>query len=246
MEALQRLIDLLGQRHDLLISALWEHVQLSLISLLAAVFIAVPLGIVLTRKKRIAEWVIGVAAVLQTIPSLALLGFMILLVGIGTMPAVIALTAYGLLPILRNTYTGINEVDPAIREAATGMGMNSFRRLLKVELPLAMPTVMAGVRTSTVLIVGTATLASLIGAGGLGDLIMTGIQRANNEYILLGAIPAALLAILFDLVLRFTERRSRGASFAPIMTVIALALALVILRRYLLKIKGLILLSEES
>lgn len=228
MEAFQRFSDLFFMRQDLLWSSLWQHMQLSLLSLLCAVFIAVPLGILLSRYPRYAEWVIGVTAVLQTIPSLALLGFMILLVGIGPTPAIIALTIYALLPILRNTYTGINEVDPAIREAATGMGMNWQHRLLKVELPLAMPTVMAGIRTSMVLIVGTATLAALIGAGGLGDLIMIGIQRANNEYILLGAIPAALLALGFDLVLRVTEKQTKGASYKPIIGLITCAVALIV------------------
>ncbi|TWI58988.1 ABC transporter permease/substrate-binding protein [Halalkalibacter nanhaiisediminis] len=228
MEGIQRLIDLFLLRQDLVWSSLWQHLQLSLISLLIAVFIAVPLGVILSRKKRFAEFIIGVTAVLQTIPSLALLGFMILFVGIGTTPAIIALTAYALLPILRNTYTGINEVDPAIREAATGMGMNSIRRLLKVELPIAMPTVMAGVRTSMVLIVGTATLAALIGAGGLGDLIMIGIQRANNEYILLGAIPAALLALFFDFILRVTQNKTRGSSYKPIIALVTLAIAFII------------------
>lgn len=215
------------QRQDMLWQALWEHLQLSIISLLIAVVIAVPVGILLTRKDSIAEVIIGIAAVLQTIPSLALLGFMILFVGIGTTPAIIALTAYALLPILRNTYTGIKEVNPAIREAARGMGMNSLRSLIKVELPIALPTVMAGIRTSMVLIVGTATLAALIGAGGLGDLIMTGIQRSNNEYILLGAIPAALLALLFDGILRLTERLSKRNSYKPVVAVIGLSLAII-------------------
>ncbi|MDV2884462.1 ABC transporter permease/substrate-binding protein [Alkalihalophilus pseudofirmus] len=229
MNTLTNLYDLFLARQDLLWIALWEHIQLSLISLLIAVFIAVPLGVLLSRKQKMAEFIIGITAVLQTIPSLALLGFMILFVGIGTTPAIIALTAYALLPILRNTYTGISEVDPAIREAARGMGMNSYRRLMRVEMPIAMPTVMAGIRTSMVLIVGTATLAALIGAGGLGDLIMTGIQRANNEYILLGAIPAALLALFFDFVLRITESRSKGSSFIPIVTVVSLALLIVVI-----------------
>ncbi|SIT05822.1 osmoprotectant transport system permease protein [Kroppenstedtia eburnea] len=191
MNMLSEWFRLLQKRSDVLLQTTWEHLQLSLLSLLIAVLIALPLGVWLTRRQRVAEPVIGVTAVLQTIPSLALLGFMIPLIGIGKTPAVIALTAYALLPILRNTYTGIREVDPALIEAATGMGMSSWRRLVKVELPLAMPVIMAGVRTAMVLIVGTATLAALIGAGGLGDLILTGIQRADNGYILLGAIPAA-------------------------------------------------------
>ncbi|SDW14348.1 osmoprotectant transport system permease protein [Marinococcus luteus] len=207
----------------------WEHVNMSLISLLCASFIAVPVGVLLTRRQSIAEPIIGIAAVLQTIPSLALLGFMILILNqIGTVPAVVALTAYALLPILRNTYTGIAGVDPALVEAATGMGMNSFRRLRKIELPMAMPVIMAGIRTSMVLIVGTATLAALISAGGLGDFIMTGIDRADNAYILLGAIPAALLALFFDLVLRITERTSQGKALAPVAIVLGVALLVVI------------------
>lgn len=223
MNMLSEWFRLLQKRSDVLLQTTWEHLQLSLLSLLIAVLIALPLGVWLTRRQRVAEPVIGVTAVLQTIPSLALLGFMIPLIGIGKTPAVIALTAYALLPILRNTYTGIREVDPALIEAATGMGMSSWRRLVKVELPLAMPVIMAGVRTAMVLIVGTATLAALIGAGGLGDLILTGIQRADNGYILLGAIPAALLALFFDGVLRLTEKRSQVASFKPILVMVAVA-----------------------
>ncbi|RIL78928.1 ABC transporter permease, partial [Staphylococcus equorum] len=143
---------------------------------------------------------------LQTIPSLALLGLMIPLFGIGTVPAIIALVVYALLPILRNTYTGVTGVDPSLIEAAKGIGMKPVRRLSKVELPLAMPVIMAGIRTAMVLIIGTATLAALIGAGGLGDLILLGIDRNNTALILIGAIPAALLAIIFDIVLRILGR----------------------------------------
>ncbi|RQW20390.1 ABC transporter permease/substrate-binding protein [Bacillus sp. C1-1] len=221
---------LFEERSDLLLQSFWEHLQLSLISLLVAVAIAIPIGIVLTRYTRYSEYVIGIAAVLQTIPSLALLGFLVLFVGIGTTPAIIALTAYALLPVLRNTYTGIKEVDPALVEAARGMGMNSRKRLLKVELPLAMPTVMAGIRTSMVLIVGTATLAALVGGGGLGQIIMLGIQRTSNEYILFGALPATLLALFFDFVLRFTERRSEKkgtGSYKPMLAVVLIALLIV-------------------
>lgn len=195
-------------RKDELFSSLLEHIQISFIALFFAVLIAIPLGIFLTRRKRISEGIIGLTAVLQTIPSLALLGLLIPLFGIGKVPAIIALVAYALLPILRNTYTGINEVDPALIEAARAMGMNSKRRLMKVELPLAMPVIMAGIRTAMVLIVGTATIAALIGAGGLGDLILLGIDRNNTALLFFGAIPAAMLAILFDLVLRRFERAS--------------------------------------
>ncbi|PYZ95700.1 glycine/betaine ABC transporter permease [Alteribacter lacisalsi] len=224
---MESFLQLVQDRQDLLWAATWEHLQLSIISLLLSVFIALPLGIFLTRRTRIAEPIIGVSAVLQTIPSLALLGFMIPLLGIGTTPAIVALTAYALLPILRNTYTGIREIDPSLIEAADGMGMGSLKRLRRIELPLAMPVIMAGIRTSMVLIVGTATLAALIGAGGLGDLIMLGISRSNSEYILLGAIPAALLALFFDAVLRFTERKSGGGSNKPILIVILTAILIV-------------------
>ena len=185
-----------------------EHIQISFIALFFAVIIAVPLGIYLTKRARIAESIIGVTVVLQTIPSLALLGLMIPLFGIGKVPAIIALVIYALLPILRNTYTGIKEVDPSLIEAAMAMGMNTTKRLLKVELPLAMPVMMAGIRTAMVLIIGTATLAALIGAGGLGDIILLGMDQNNMELIILGAIPAALLAILFDALLRGLQKLS--------------------------------------
>lgn len=145
---------------------------------------------------------------LQTIPSLALLGLFIPLFGIGKLPAIIALVIYALLPILRNTYTGIKEVDPSLIEAARAMGMNQRKRLMKVELPLALPVIMAGIRTAMVLIIGTATLAALIGAGGLGDIILLGIDRNNTSLIILGAIPAAILALIFDFLLKRFEKMS--------------------------------------
>jgi len=194
-----------------LLTALSEHLQISLISLFFAVIIAVPLGILLTRKERMAEFIIGTSAVMQTVPSLALLGLLIPLVGIGKLPAIIALVVYALLPILRNTYTGIRELDESLIEAAKAMGMNSWRRLWKVELPLALPIIMAGIRTAMVLIVGTATLAALIGAGGLGKLILLGIDRNDHALIILGAVPAALLALFFDIVLRILERPKRSS-----------------------------------
>lgn len=213
-----------SERRAELVSSLLEHIQISFIALFFAVLIAIPLGIFLSRRKRISEGIIGIIAVLQTIPSLALLGLLIPLFGIGKVPAIIALVVYALLPILRNTYTGIKEVDPALIEAARAMGMNSKRRLLKVELPLAMPVIMAGIRTAMVLIVGTATIAALIGAGGLGDLILLGIDRNNTALIVLGAIPAALLAILFDLVLRRFETVSFKKSLITIGAISAAVL----------------------
>ncbi|WP_284140063.1 MULTISPECIES: ABC transporter permease/substrate-binding protein [unclassified Virgibacillus] len=216
------------QRKDVLFETTWEHLQISLLSLVIAILIAVPLGLVLTRFKRIAEPIIGMSAIMQTIPSLAVLAFLIPFFGIGKVPAVIALSAYGLLPVLRNTYTGICEVNPALKEAAKGMGMNSYKRLLKIELPIAMPVIMAGIRTSMVLIVGTTTIAALIGAGGLGELILLGLDRgADINLILLGAIPAALLAILLDLVLRGFEHVSRKAGFQSFIAMIVITVLII-------------------
>lgn len=191
-----------------LLQTLFEHIQLSFIALLIATLIAIPIGIWLTRHTKIAEPIINIAAIMQTIPSLALLGLMIPFFGIGRVPAIIALVIYALLPILRNTYTGIKEVDPSLKEAAQGIGMNTYRQLKNVEIPIAMPVIMAGIRTAMVLIIGTATLAAFIGAGGLGDLILLGIDRNNMNILLLGAIPAALLALLFDFVLKCMEKLS--------------------------------------
>ncbi|MFZ3577733.1 ABC transporter permease/substrate-binding protein [Virgibacillus sp. DJP39] len=221
-------IDVFQKRQDVLLETIWEHLQISLVALIIAIFIAVPLGLLLTRYTRIAEPIIGVTAILQTIPSLAVLAFLIPFFGIGKTPAIIALTAYGLLPILRNTYTGIKEVNPSLKEAATGMGMSSFRRLTKIELPIAMPVIMAGIRTSMVLIVGTTTIAALIGAGGLGELILLGIDRgADINLILLGAIPAALLAILLDIILRGFEFVSKRAGFKSFVAMLIIAVLVV-------------------
>lgn len=211
-------VDVFQERKAQLLAALLEHIQISFIALFFAVLIAIPLGIYLTNKKKIAESIIGISAVLQTIPSLALLGLLIPLFGIGKVPAIIALVVYALLPILRNTYTGINEVDPSLKEAALAMGMNQSKRLVKVELPLAMPVMMAGIRTAMVLIVGTATLAALIGAGGLGDIILLGIDRNNTALILIGAIPAAILALIFDVALKKLE----SLSFKKTITTLSL------------------------
>jgi len=178
-----------------------QHIGLTFISLLIAVLVGLPLGIFISRRKQFSGAVLGVAGILQTIPSIALLGFMIPILGIGPKPAIAALLLYALLPIIRNTFTGITGVDPAVKEAALAMGMNKQQILLKVELPLAMPVIFAGIRTATVITVGVATLASYIAAGGLGEFIFGGISLNNTNMILAGAIPAALLAILFDFLL---------------------------------------------
>jgi len=172
--------------------------------------IGVPLGVALTRRPRLARPVLGFANVIQTIPSLALFGFLIpvpLLGGIGARTAIVALVLYGLLPILRNTHAGIRSVDPAIVEAADGLGMTPRQRLRFVELPLAMPVILAGIRVAVVVGVGLATIAAAIGAGGLGVLIYRGVATVDHRLILDGAVPAALLAIVFDVLLGAAEKR---------------------------------------
>lgn len=221
-------LDVFSERKGQLLASLVEHIQISFIALFFAVVIAIPLGIYLTNKKKIAETIIGISAVLQTIPSLALLGLLIPLFGIGKIPAIIALVVYALLPILRNTFTGINEVDPSLKEAAMAMGMNTRKRLVKVELPLAMPVIMAGIRTAMVLIVGTATLAALIGAGGLGDIILLGIDRNNTALIILGAVPAAILALVFDFLLKKLESLSFKKTITSLSIISVVAFIMII------------------
>nr|WP_295874893.1 ABC transporter permease/substrate-binding protein [uncultured Chitinophaga sp.] len=206
MDTPETFIDFVRQQSGKLLEQTLTHTGLTFISVLIAVCIGVPAGILISRHKRLAGPVLGITGVLQTIPSIALLGFMIPLLGIGPKPAIVALFLYALLPVVRNTYTGILGVDPNITEAATGMGMNTRQLLLKVQLPLAMPVILAGIRTATVINVGVATLAAYIAAGGLGEFIFGGIALNNTNMMLAGAIPAALLAILFDWALSRLQR----------------------------------------
>ncbi len=195
-------------RFDDLITATLTHMELVSMSMLLAICVAIPLGILITRVRSLANLVIGGAGMMQTIPSLAMLGFMIPLFGIGVKAAIAALFLYSLLPIVRNTYTGIKDVDKSIVEAAKGMGMTNWQILIKVELPLSVSVIMAGIRTAAIINIGTATLAAFIGAGGLGDFIFLGITRGIDALILLGAIPAAILAIILEFVLARVERLS--------------------------------------
>jgi osmoprotectant transport system permease protein len=204
------LFSYLAQYQSQLTARLWEHVWLVGVSIVLAVLIAVPAGILLTRRPRFERWVLGFANTVQTIPSLALFGFLIPLPwigGIGPRSAVVALVLYALLPILRNTYVGILGVDRSVREAALAMGMTDWQILRMVELPLAAPTIMAGLRVATVTGIGVATVATLIGAGGLGDFIYRGLQTVNARLILLGAVPAALMALTVDFGLGRIEKR---------------------------------------
>jgi len=209
MEQTQSLWQFMQQESGKLLQQTFEHIGLTFISLLIAIFIGVPLGIYITRHKRAAGIALGIAGTLQTIPSIALLGFMIPLLGIGPLPAITALFLYALLPIIRNTYTGVGGVDPLVKEAAVAMGMTRRQRLFQVELPLAFPVIMAGIRTATVINVGVGTLAAYIAAGGLGEFIFGGIALNNTNMILAGAIPAALLAILLDYLLSLVQKMGR-------------------------------------
>ncbi|MGT2887374.1 ABC transporter permease/substrate-binding protein [Streptococcus didelphis] len=188
--------------------ALVEHLQISLVSLLIAILIGIPLASLLSKSKRWSDLVLQITGIFQTIPSLALLGLFIPLMGIGTVPAVSALVIYAIFPIIQNTITGLNGIEPSLVEAGTAFGMTKWERLKKFEIPIAMPVIMSGVRTSAVMIIGTATLASLIGAGGLGSFILLGIDRNNTNLILIGAISSALLAILFNTILQYLEKAS--------------------------------------
>jgi osmoprotectant transport system permease protein len=196
-------------RGDLVVRAL-EHLWLVAMSVGIAAIVGIPGGILLTRRPRWERWALGFANTVQTIPSLALFGFLIpipLIGGIGVRSAILALTLYALLPIMRNAVVGIRQVDPAVREAAIAMGMTDRQLLRLVELPLAAPTILAGLRVATVTGVGVATIAALIGAGGLGHFIFLGLQTVNTNLILLGALPAALLALAADAGIAAIEKR---------------------------------------
>lgn len=200
----------LAQHGDEIARLTFEHVWLTASAMLLACAIALPLGVLLTRRQAFAKPVIGVANVLQTIPSLALFGLLLPVPFLGDRAArlaIVALTAYALLPILRNTYAGIGSVDPAVIDVANALGMTGWQRLRKVELPLAGSVILAGIRTATVTCVGIATIAAAIGAGGLGELIFRGVASVDNELVLAGAIPAALLALCADGLLALAEKR---------------------------------------
>jgi osmoprotectant transport system permease protein len=202
---------LLTHRSEVL-SATREHLILVLVSMAIAAAIAVPLGMLIVGHPRLRAIALAAASVLQTIPSLALFGFLIPLPfigGIGAHTAIVALVLYALLPILRNTYVGLTSVDAAILEAAEGMGMTDEQILFRVRLPLASSVIMAGIRTAAVITIGVATIAAAIGAGGLGTFIFRGVAMVNDAVILAGAVPAAILALLADSLLGLLERRLR-------------------------------------
>jgi osmoprotectant transport system permease protein len=199
----------LWSRRAMIGALILRHLMLVAIALAAAVAVAVPLGLALERTRRVAEGTIGVLGVLETIPSIALLAFMIPLLGVGVLPALVALWLYALYPIARGTFTGVRDADPEAVEAAEALGATPAQRLLWVRLPLAAPVIMAGIRTAAVITVGAATLAAFIGAGGLGEPIVAGLALADARMILSGALPAAALALLVDGALALVERAVR-------------------------------------
>ncbi|GAF40307.1 osmoprotectant ABC transporter [Agrilactobacillus composti DSM 18527 = JCM 14202] len=201
------MIDFLNAHGSELVTKTWEQLYISAIALLLGIVVAVPLGIILTRFPKTAKVVISIASMLQTVPSLALLALMIPIFGIGKLPAVVALFIYSLLPILRNTYIGMEDVDPVLKDSAKGMGMTNLQSITQVEVPMAMPVIMAGIRLSAVYVIAWATLASYIGAGGLGDLIFSGLNLFQPDLIIGGTIPVTLLALLVDYLLGKLEKR---------------------------------------
>lgn len=195
--------------HELL-QLTFEHLWLTVSAMLFASLIAIPAGIWLTRHERWAKPIIGFANVVQTVPSLALFGLLLPVPWLGDNAArlaILALTGYALLPIVRNTYVGIQGIDPALIDVSRALGMTDWQRLTKVELPLSASVLLAGLRTATVTCVGVATIAAAIGAGGLGEFIFRGVASVDNRFVLLGAVPAALLALFADALLGWIERR---------------------------------------
>lgn len=191
-----------------LIRLIWEHLYISVISVSLGVLFAVPIGIWLTRiNDRVADLVISFVSILQSLPSLALLTLMIPLIGVGQVPAIVALFIYSLMPIMRNTYAGIQSVDEGMVDAAKGMGMTTIQLLQKVELPQAAPIIMAGIRLSTTYVIAWTTLASFIGAGGLGDFIFNGLNLYIPELIIGGTIPVTVIALLADFLLSRLEQK---------------------------------------
>lgn len=191
-------INYLTSNYEQILSLLLEHIKLTTIALIVAIVIGIPIGILISYVKKLGKPILGLASIVQAIPSMALLGFAIPFLGIGTAPAIVMVVLYSLLPIIKNTYTGIKNINPQMLEAATGIGLTKWQILTKVQIPLALPVIMAGIRISAVGAVGLMTLAAFVGAGGLGYLVYAGIRSVNNMQILAGAIPACLLALCID------------------------------------------------
>ena len=201
-------LDYLAENSSQIISLLLEHVELTLLSVVLSIIIGIPVGILISYVKKLGKPILGLTNIIQAIPSMALLGFMIPILGIGMVPAIVMVILYSLLPIIKNTYTGIKNINEQTIEAATGIGLTKWQILTKVQIPLAFPVIMAGIRISAVSAVGLMTLAAFVGAGGLGYLVYAGIRTVNNSQILAGAIPACLLALLIDYIMSIIETLS--------------------------------------
>ncbi|MBK3495880.1 ABC transporter permease [Viridibacillus sp. YIM B01967] len=200
------MIDFVTQNSGAIVQKTWEHLYISAIALILGIIVAVPLGIVLSKLKKTAKIVLGITSILQTLPSLAILAIMIPFLGVGKVPAVIALFIYTLLPILNNTYIGMNSVNQDLKAAGISMGMTKIQSIGMVELPLAIPVIMSGIRLSAVYAISWATLASYIGAGGLGDFIFNGLNLYQPEFIIGGAVLVTVLALITDFILSKVEK----------------------------------------
>jgi osmoprotectant transport system permease protein len=198
---MKELYEFLIKNKEMILTETLNHIWLVGISTIIGLLIALPLGVLLSRKRKAAKYVLAIVGAVQTIPGLVLLGFAMLLFGVGTKPALVVLTLYAILPTLHNTYTGIVQVDKGCIESAKGIGFSKIQTLFKIELPLALPSIAVGFRMSVIYIISWATLAGLIGAGGLGDLIWTGLATYENNFIITGAVLAALLAIVFGAII---------------------------------------------
>ncbi|HAA3364517.1 TPA_asm: ABC transporter permease [Listeria monocytogenes] len=207
MDTLKQLIDYYQTNGSYVMEEFWRHFLMSAYGVIFAAIIAIPLGVYISRKKRLAGWVIQIANIIQTIPALAMLAVLMLIMGLGTNTVVLSLFLYSLLPILKNTYTGIRNVDGALLESGKAMGMTKWQVLRLIEMPLALSVIMAGIRNALVIAIGVAAIGTFVGAGGLGDIIVRGTNATNGTAIILaGAIPTAVMAILADLLLGWVER----------------------------------------
>ncbi|HLQ96063.1 MAG TPA: ABC transporter permease, partial [Pseudogracilibacillus sp.] len=206
MKTLQELVDYFGQNYAYIWEEFYKHFLMSAYGVLFAAIIAIPVGIVIARRAKLSQWVISITNVIQTIPALALLAVLMLVLGLGENTVIASLFLYSLLPIVRNTYAGIRGVDEALLESGRGMGMTKFQLLRMVEFPLALSVIMAGIRTALVIAISIATIGAFIGGGGLGNIIIRGTNVADGSAIILaGAIPTALMAVIADLIMGWIE-----------------------------------------
>lgn len=219
---MQAILHILKTQGGDIVHSIGQHIGLSLISLLIAALIAIPLAIVLMNHQRSAKIMLQITSILQTIPSLALLGILIPIVGIGTVPSIIALVIYAVMPIFQNTYAGLTTIDPNLEEAATAFGLSRRMKLFRIELPLALPMIISGIRIAMVMIIGTATLAALIGAGGLGTYILLGIETNNNALLIIGAVLSAILALVFGAGIDWLGRLSFKKAGIVLATLVVL------------------------